>query len=227
MSLNKEKNKREGYMLIPRQKLDLHQILGPLAVSKLQHLRFKKGDYLYKEGEKPRGIFYIETGMWALTRRNENGIESLLRIFTDHGLSGHRAFIADDCYQATAQALGPSNVIYLDRKISTQLISENTDFVFYMTTSLANDLKNAEERLAHMTGRSAHHRVIETLIYLKTLHPEFNWSRKEMAQFCGVKTETVSRDLSELEGEELIRRDKRTILISNEEKLVSYLYQKH
>jgi CRP-like cAMP-binding protein len=71
-----------------------------------------------------------------------------------------------------------------------------------------------------MTSKKVASRIIESLIFLKNRYPSYKWTRREIGEFCGAKTETVSRVLGQLEKSQLIEKDGRDILILDEKKLI-------
>ena len=59
-------------------------------------------------------------------------------------------------------------------------------------------------------------RIIESLIFLKNRYPAHHWTRREIGEYCGAKTETVSRVLGDLERSKVIEKVGRDILILDE-----------
>ena len=86
---------------------------------------------------------------------------------------------------------------------------------------MAKDLAIAEKRLGKMTSEKVFTRIIEALIFLKNKHPDYNWTRREIGEFSGAKTETVSRVLSQLEEKNYIIKNGRKIQIKNEIALIN------
>lgn len=185
----------------------------------------RKGDVLYREGEQPRGLYYVCKGLFGLTLLSESGAESLVRIFPACSYLGHRSFLAEENYHATAQALKKSEIIFFPKDIAHKILLEQPNVLLGIARLLAFDLKVAETRLNDMVGKRAFARVAEALIFLKHKNEEFPWTRREIGEFCGVKTETVSRVLSELEDQGHINKEGRLIKIVNEEALLEALHE--
>jgi DNA-binding MarR family transcriptional regulator len=87
---------------------------------------------------------------------------------------------------------------------------------------LARDLRISEERFNDVTGKRVTSRITETLIYLKQHHPTYQWTRREIGEFCGAKTETVTRALSKLEKRGLINKVGREIHLNDINALLDY-----
>ncbi len=203
--------------------LNLKELLTEEQRKRLVSKTYKVGETVYREGEFPRGMYFLKSGILALTYISENGTESLLRIFTNCCIFGHRSFLAHGEYHASATVLKEAEILFIDESLSQEILAKNHEFVLRLAKNLAIDLKNAENRLRDMVGKRASQRVVETLIYLKHQTPDFPWTRREIGEFCGVKTETVSRALGDLENKGLIAREGRSIEIIDEAKLIEHL----
>lgn len=187
--------------------------------------KISKGHYLYNKDDKAQGIFYIEKGLIALVNLAANGSESLLRVFGDRLFIGYRSFIAGESYHASALALTNLEVVHLPFTDCEQLLALNSQLYIYITKKLARDLRVSEERFNDLTGKRVINRVIESLIFLKIRQPDYPWTRKEIGEFCGAKTETVTRVLSMLEKNDLIIKDGRHIKIKDDNLLLKYSEQ--
>ncbi len=206
-----------------KSSLNLRELLTDDQRKRLVSKTYRVGEKVYSEGESPRGMYFLKSGILALTYISVNGTESLLRIFTNCSIFGHRSYLSQGNYHATATVLKEAEILFIDEALCQEILTTNNEFLLRMAKNLSIDLKNAENRLRDMVGKRASQRVIETLIYLKHQTPDFPWTRREIGEFCGVKTETVSRALSDLESKGLIAREGRSIEIVDEEKLIEYL----
>ena len=65
-------------------------------------------------------------------------------------------------------------------------------------------------------------RIIESLVFLKHRQPDYQWTRREIGEFCGATTETVTRVLTKLETAGLITKDGRDINILDVHKLLEF-----
>lgn len=208
-----------------RKDFNLKEILNEDQRSRIVSRKYSSGETVFREGEQARGMYFLKSGILALTHTSSNGTESLLRIYTNCCFFGHRTFITQDNYHGSATIIKEAEVKYMNESLAHEILNQHHDLLMHMTRNLAIDLKNAENRLRDMVGKRAAQRVIETLIYLKHQTPDFSWGRREIGEFCGVKTETVSRSLSELEEKGFIEREARRVTIVDEEKLIAYLQQ--
>lgn len=183
---------------------------------------FSKGDVLYNKGDRPSGIYYIQEGIIGLINLSSNGSESLLRVFGEMFFIGYRSFIVNEEYHATAIALTDIKLKYFPFENIAFVLDKSPDLLLHLSQMLARDLRNAEERFNDLTGKRVINRIIESLVFLKKRQPEYQWTRREIGEFCGAKTETVTRVLTKLEGEGLISKEGRNINIMDVNKLLDY-----
>jgi CRP-like cAMP-binding protein len=183
---------------------------------------FSKGDVLYNKGDRPSGLYYIKEGLVGLINLAPNGSESLLRVFGEQFFIGYRSFIVNEEYHATSIALTDVKLVYFPFKSAEEILGECPHLLLHLSQMLARDLRIAEERFNDLTGKRVINRIIESLIFLQKRQPDYQWTRREIGEFCGAKTETVTRVLTKLEKEGFIKKDGRTIDIVNVNELLDY-----
>lgn len=185
-------------------------------------INLQKGDSLYLKNENPKGFYFIESGLLALTDISPNGAETLLRIFSNDFFIGYRTFCEGGEYHASASALSDSIVYRLDFESLEDVQDTYPEVLMHLVKMLSIDLRISEERFNDLTGKRAMSRIIDSLIFLKQRQPGYQWTRREVGEFCGAKTETVTRSFSKLESVGLINKDGRDVQVPNFEKLLNY-----
>lgn len=183
---------------------------------------FSKGDVLYNKGDRPSGIYYIQEGIVGLINLAPNGSESLLRVFGEEFFIGYRSFLVNEEYHGTTVALTDVKLSYFPFENAQIVLEKCPDMLLHLSQMLARDLRNAEERFNDLTGKRVINRIIESLVFLKQRQPNYQWTRREIGEFCGAKTETVTRVLTRLQGEGFINKEGRDININDVNKLLDY-----
>lgn len=190
-----------------------------------QVLTFNQGATIYNEGEKSRGLYFIKEGLVSLITLSESGVETLLRIFSPCTFMGHRSLLAEETYHATAVTLKPTKLLFIDKEVASKLIYEDKELMSHFLHVLAKDLKRAEIRIKDSMSKRVSGRIIESLVFLKNRYPAHQWTRREIGEYCGAKTETVSRVLGELEKRNLIEKHGRDIIITDENALLELSHE--
>ncbi len=175
-------------------------------IKKSKSLSLKRGDFIYREGQSPENIYFIEQGLVGLFHVSESGKETFLRVFGENNIFGHRSFFAEDNYHANAMTLGPTKLVLISVEECQRICQESPELLKEVTKILAQDLGDSELRLAGLQDKSAPKRVMESLVYFKLKYPDHLWTRKEMAEYSGTTLETVARVMAQLEKDGLIKK---------------------
>lgn len=69
---------------------------------------------------------------------------------------------------------------------------------------LANELRDAESRLAKSAYLKSLDRIIDSICFLNKNFPEYNWTNREIAEYTGCETETAIRITKELRRKNLL-----------------------
>lgn len=187
------------------------------------HERFiPRGNVIYSKGDKSNGLYYVKKGLVGLINLSPNGNESLLRIFGQKFFFGYRSLLPQENYHATTIALTDVKLIYFPFRDLESILKQFPEVILHLSKVLSRDLRIAEERFNDITGKRVISRIIESLIFLKHRYPDYQWTRREIGEFCGAKTETVTRALSQLEKEGYIQKEGREIHVVNPLELLRY-----
>ena len=146
---------------------------------------------------------------------DENGKERMIRLYDDGGYFGCRSFISGEQYHSSSVALTDSTIIHYQIDSPKELMLISPDSFYQITLALSKELGEAEHRLSKM-AKKVKHRVIDTLIYLLNRYPNYRWTRREIAEFCGCEPETAIRICRSLEKSGYISSMGRQIKINDE-----------
>ena len=182
---------------------------------------FKRGQILYHEGDIPSRVYFLEKGMIGLFHISETGKETFYRVFSKDDILGHRSFLAEEPYHASAIALTPVRVKSLSTEKCNEICLKHPQIMRELLKSLAKDLGNSELRMSGLFDKSANRRITESLVYLKLKYPKYVWTRKEIAEYSGSTYETVARVMTQLEKDRLIEKVGRDFNILDPEQLLS------
>lgn len=171
---------------------------------KREVLTYKKGEHLFREGEKVRGVFFILTGKVKVDMAW--GDKSfILRLAGEGDIVGHRGFGIDDVYPVNATTLETTTVCFIPTDLFKHLLKTNPEFLYELTFFYADELKLTERRMKNLVHMSVKGRVAEAILHIRNAFGidqqhtlSYNMSRKDMASMAGTTYETVIRMLNEL-----------------------------
>lgn len=184
----------------------------------------KKGEYICYEGEMLSKIFLISKGSVKICKLTKSGKEQIIHIFSKGDYFGETSlFINEGELSFNAIALNDVVVCAIDKFQVDKILNENPNVTLVVLKYLTARLRETEEfahtlaindvkvRIAHMLKRfkDKYGKIENGQIYI-----DLPISREEMANYCGITRETMSRKLSKFEHEGVIEiRGNRTLII--------------
>lgn len=167
-----------------------------LTYCQLSHLhQLSKGMTVYQQGEIAQEFYYIKQGLVGLYHTLDNGKESLVRLYCQGDYFGFRTLfgLGDSRYHCNAKVLIEAEIIRIKPEDIEQFFLQNAQLSKLLLQTLANELRDAEQRLAKSAYLRTLDRVIDSLYFLTTNFPYYNWTYREIAEYAGCETETAIR----------------------------------
>ncbi|MEO9570837.1 MAG: Crp/Fnr family transcriptional regulator [Polaribacter sp.] len=186
----------------------------------------KKGETLFKEGERLKGIFCIKDGICKVSKMSENGRNQIISLVTKGDLLGERSLISDEASNLKAVALNEMQVCFIPKEEILKDLSKNPTFSMSVLKEMAKTLKQADNIIVDMAQKTVKQRLAETLL---NLHSRFgtsiedtiniHLSREDIANIIGTATESAIRLLSDLKKKKIIEFKGKDISILNHNEL--------
>lgn len=190
--------------------------------SQSRTVSLKRGERVYNQGDAPSGLYFVKTGLVGLVIIGPtSGKEHLLRFFRQNQFFGHRALFSDEGYHGAAVALEPTVLKVLPKQVVLSVVEKNPHLLLQTVKVLSKELRRCETHQVMILENQILVRVAQAIVYLKDIHPEHNWTRQEIANFCASTVSTVIKTLAELEELGFIRQEGRSIQILNRESLIA------
>lgn len=187
-----------------------------------QTLNFKRGENIYQQGQQPKGIYFVQKGLVGLVLLGENsGKEHLLRFFKSGDFFGHRSLFSEENYHGNTVALEQTEILLVSKLVWLEASEVYPEILKLAVKVLSKELKQSELQRVLILENQILSRVAQSIVYLKDLHPEHNWTRQEIANFCASTVSTVIKALSELESKGLISQTGRSIEVLKRDDLVA------
>jgi len=201
---------------------------GWRAAIKVHHKNFtyRRGEMLFKEGEKLEGIYYIHEGQAKIHKKWGEDKELIMRFASDGEIVGHRGLGLDPIYPVSATALTPLTACFFPMDFFMDSIEANHAFATDLLWFFAAELKRTELRMHRIMVLPVKNRLANTLQRLQEKfgvdengYINLQVTKTDIASFCGVTYETIFRTLQEMESEGLIELDAKNIRLKNPEGL--------
>jgi CRP/FNR family transcriptional regulator len=186
----------------------------------------QKGEYLYRKGDRFRGILAIKAGTAKMVTMDQAGNEYMTAYLLPGELLGFDA-LADDKHTCSAVALETLSYCELPAEQLDSLCRDVPNLLRELFRHAGNTL--AAETTQFVLGkRPAEERVAGFLINLSdrlatrgfsAVEFRLSLTRQEIGNFLGLALETVSRILKNFEDDGLIEVDYKNIRIKNLDRL--------
>lgn len=194
-----------------------------------QTFHVNKGELLFIEGNQVTGIYFIYTGTFKVHKKWADDKELIVRLAKGGAILGHRGLGNDIYYPASATALEPSNVCFIDLDFFHATLKVNYEFLYQLMMFFAGELKESEKKMRNLAHMSVKGRIANALLSLKDRFGvtekgglDITLSRQDLASYTGTTYETVFRIMNEMVQEGSIVLSGKDIQILNVEKLNSY-----
>ncbi len=171
----------------------------------------KKGEIIFKEGERLGGVFCVRNGISKLSKMSDNGRDQIVKIATKGEVLGHRSVISSEATNLSAVALEDMEVCFIPKSHIEEPLQTNPVFTNAVLKHMAQELKFADDIIVNMAQKSVRQRLAEILLYLeenfgidKDGYLYLQLSRADIADVVGTATELLIRTLTKLKKEGLV-----------------------
>jgi CRP/FNR family cyclic AMP-dependent transcriptional regulator len=193
-------------------------------------LKLNEGDYAFKEGDIPRGVYLLVSGAIKLvthrplTRGRVASSEFINKIVAPGEFFGFKALIKGTAFTYYARALKASEVHIFPAKLLEAGIHSTNQIGRGVLTQIANDLEGHEQIAQLHYLASVQERIAYQLALLAEkfgqmtadgLSLNLRLTRNELAQMAGTINESLSRHLTELRSEGVIDVHGKEIIVKN------------
>lgn len=198
-----------------------------LLADNIQCIVFKKGETIFKEGDKSSGLFFLIEGKVKIFKEGIGGREQIIRLAKPIGFIGYRSFFADEPHNTSAEAMEESIISILPNQIFYKLIEGNAKLVLAIFKSFATELGLTYSRTITLTQKHIRGRLAESLIFIRDTYGLEKddstlvaiMTREELANLSNMTTSNAIRTLSTFAAEGIIALEGKRIRILDFEKL--------
>ena len=194
--------------------------------------KVKKGELIFKEGEKVSGVYFVTAGTFKVHKKWGEDKELIVRFAKEGSIIGHRGLGTNLHYPVSATALEPATVCFIDIDFFYTSLKVNTDFAFKLLLFFADELQESERKMRNLAHMSVKGRVALALLTLQEKFGitaegavDIELSRQDLSSYAGATYETLFRTLNELSKVGAIQFIGKRIKIVLESLLAGYTQQ--
>ncbi len=226
-----ERNKEIGFVPDIKEFPQLYSVLNDsdkkFLLENHSVKNYRKGEQIYVEGEKPKGLLCLGEGKVKVYKAGIGGREQIVRMVAAPGFLGYRALFAEEMHIASAVAIEECTIFFIPKEVIFKLIASNKKVCMNILKSFATELGFTRDRTVSLTQKHIRGRLAESLLYLLEIYGyeqdgqtlSVHLSREDIANFSNMTTSNAIRTLSTFVNEKVIAVDGRSIKILDDIKL--------
>lgn len=172
--------------------------------------QFKKGDVIFREKENCQSISIIIKGNVDIVSYSFSGKEIVFNSLAKNQIFGNNLlFSSEPFYKGDVISRNDSTIVFINKENLIKILSTNADFLKEYLRVQSDFGKNLNNRIKLLSYDSAHERLD---FYLFTNGNTITFkSISSLALLLNLKRETLSRLVSKLEKENVIRHSHHSI----------------
>jgi CRP/FNR family transcriptional regulator len=181
----------------------------------LKEETYQAGENIFFEGDKSKGIYFVEEGTVKVYKSSKDGREQILKLIYRGDSFNDVTVFVKDVNPASAEAVTAVKLYLLSRENIVNLIYKHPEISLNIIKSMAEKLRYLTSAIEDLSLKHTQERIAKILL----LFEGRKLSQKIIADIAGTAREVVSRALKEFASKKIIKLDKRDIIILDKKKL--------
>lgn len=172
--------------------------------------KYKKGEYVFYEGDEALFYYQVETGEVRMSNMNDSGKEYIQGKFGIGESFGEPPLLLNEAYPSSAIANEELIVLRLSKEYFFKILHEHTDVQITFIKILARRVYSKAITAKSVINHTPEERIYAFLCDYKRKSEENNhpllipFTRQEIANYTGLRVETVIRTLSSMKAKNTI-----------------------
>ena len=199
-------------------KVSIFEGLNDVQLSKILEVSaqedFKKGEYLFRQGEPAQYLFVILRGRIKLVKHAPTGATTIIEIYSIGDELSAAALIEDGPYPASARALTDGVVLKVPKAQFKRFLKEWPQLGYNVMKELGSKYKDVVENLSSLAVYKVEGRICRVMASLARRYGiygdcrgvilDISLTRQDLADITGTTLETTIRTLNKLRNAGLI-----------------------
>jgi CRP-like cAMP-binding protein len=192
--------------------------------------QLKKGQYLFREGDRSEGFYIVQKGAINVHRVSAAGKEQVIHFFRPIESFAEATLATEGGYPADARATEPTTVLLVPKNDFVDLLRRRPDLALRMLGSMSQHLrvivglvddltlKDMETRLANWLLKHCPRPVGVAQVEIK-----LDRTKRVLAAEMGTTSETLSRTLAKFRDQNFLRVRGNTVVVTKPRELQKLL----
>ncbi|MDR7077119.1 CRP/FNR family transcriptional regulator [Neobacillus niacini] len=175
--------------------------------------KFKKGEYIFREGDRSETLFVVKEGLIKLTKTSLEGKEQIVRLLFPGDFFGLYSLLRDEKHYMNAEPVQETVICLIEKRDFLNTMEKNSDLSFRFLLAMNDRLYEADESVGNMSLLEVEQRLARALVLfhdkMKTKTGAFTLpiTKKDLASLIGTTPESVSRKLLAFMSQKLIHME--------------------
>jgi CRP-like cAMP-binding protein len=169
----------------------------------------KKGQFLFQEGEKSRGLICLASGKVKVFKVGVGGREQIVKMVRQQGFIGYKALFSENRWPVSATAIEDSAICIFERNCFVKILKKNPDLAIKFIKLIADELAFSNNRTVSLSQKHIRGRLAESILILRDTYGyeadgktiRVTLSREDIAGLSNMTTSNAIRTLSNLASE--------------------------
>lgn len=186
---------------------------------------FRKGENLTKQGTFASYVLFVMEGFVKQYVEDGSDRNFNLQIIRPGEFIGLSVVFGENIYSYSATAMSDTRVYLIEKEAIAKVIELNGRFAYKIIQRYCEQTTSLFGTLKGIMFKQMHGHLADTLLYLSSDRFEDNevigqLSRREIAEFAGISTESAVKLLKSFEKDGIIRLEEKKIVILNRDLLL-------
>lgn len=192
----------------------------------VQHRSYPRGSSILRAGEETDTLYIIMSGRVKVLIPDEQGSEVILTMLGAQDYVGEMGLLDDLPSSATVETIEPCEMLRIPRTAFLTCVEGNGEVAMLLLRNLVKRLRDADRKIESLALIDVYGRVARLIIDMAE-QTDGAWivqrapAKQEIARMIGASREMVSRVIKDLQEKQLIRTDKRKIIVLDRQSMAS------
>lgn len=192
--------------------------------SAVQSRPYRKGERIFREGERSDRLFIVNDGIVKLSKLSEEGKEQIIRFLFPGDFFGQFALLQEKNHYADAEALSPAVICTIRKQDFLPIMAQNAKLAYRFLLAVSERLAQADDWMGTLRLMDTERRLAKLLMAFYERNDgqteiRLPVQKKELAALIGTTPETLSRKLAELDQRGILAVARSRIVILQPKRL--------
>jgi len=132
----------------------------------LVHSVFKKGEFVFKEGEPPAGLYFIESGSVKIYKNEPDNTERIMHLAVKGDILGLHSVVNGHDYSNSAVAITDTKTSFIAADDFLRIVESSNTYKLLVMKSLCSRIDSLEDHIVRVNDKKTDERFADTLLIL-------------------------------------------------------------